>query len=65
MTDSLVTSVTTVILALVGVAIIAVILSKNSQTSSVVTSLGTAFTGSLGAAESPVTQSSGLSAVLG
>lgn len=65
MTDSLVTSVTTVLLAIVGVGIVAVLLSKNSQTSSVITTLGTAFTGSLGAAESPVTQSSGLSALLG
>lgn len=65
MTDSLITSTTTVVLAIVGVAIIAIILSKNSQTTNVVTSLGGAFTGALGAAEAPVTQSSGLSAILG
>lgn len=64
MTDSLITSVTTVLLALVGVGVVALVLSKNSQTSSVVTTLGTAFTGALGAAEGPVTQSSGLSAIL-
>lgn len=64
MTDSLITSVTTVALALIAVGTIAVLLSRNSQTVPVITSLGGAFTGVLGAAESPVTQSSGLSAIL-
>lgn len=64
MNASLVTSVTTVALALIGVGIIALLLSKNSNTVQVVTTLGGAFTGALGAAESPVTQSMGLSALL-
>ena len=65
MNDSLITSVTTVVLAIVGVAFIAVILSKNSNTASIFGAGGSAFSGALGAALSPVTQSSGLSAVLG
>lgn len=62
--DSLITSTTTVLLALVGLGIVAVVLSRNSQTAPVVSSLGSAFTGALGAAESAVTQSNGLSAAL-
>ena len=41
--------------AIVGVAIVAVIVSKNSQTSSVLTSAGNAFSGILKVAVSPVT----------
>lgn len=62
--DSLITSTTTVILAIVGLAIIAVVLGRNSQTAPVVSSLSSAFTGALGAAESAVTQSSFNSAAL-
>jgi uncharacterized membrane protein YadS len=65
MTDSLVTSTTTVLLAIVGVAFIAVFLSRNSQTANVINAGGSAFGGAIAAATSPVTQSSGLSAVLG
>jgi hypothetical protein len=64
MTDSLITSVTTVLMAIVGIAIIAVILSKNSNTGNILGAGGSAFSGALGAALSPVTQSSGMSAVL-
>ncbi len=65
MNDSLITSVTTVILAIVGVAFIAVILSKNSQTASIFGAGGAAFSNALGAALTPVTQNSGQSAILG
>lgn len=55
MTDSLITSVTTVALAIVGVAIIAVLVSKNAATPQVIQSSGQAFSQSLGTALSPVT----------
>lgn len=45
----------TVITAIIGVAIIAVIVSKNAATSQVLSSAGSAFSGILGAAVGPVT----------
>lgn len=59
MTDSLVSSVTTVLLAIVGVAIIAVLVSRNANTVGVIGAGGSAFSQSLGTALSPITQSSG------
>lgn len=47
--------IVTVATAIVGVAIIAVLVSKNSQTPQLVKEIGTAFSGSIGAAVSPVT----------
>lgn len=47
-----------VALAIISVAIIAVLVSKNAQTSSVIGSIGKAFSQSLGAAISPVTGNS-------
>jgi hypothetical protein len=47
--------ITTVLTAIVGVAILAVLVSRNSQTPAVVKSFGDAFSGSLRAATSPVT----------
>ena len=44
-----------VALAIIGVAIVAVLVSKNAQTSSVIGSIGKAFSQSLGAAIAPVT----------
>jgi hypothetical protein len=55
MGDKLIESVTTVAVALVGVAIIAVIVSGQAQTSKVITSAGSAFAQDIGAAVSPVT----------
>lgn len=55
MGDRLVTSVVTVLVAIVGVAIIAVLVSKNANTSGVLTAGGNAFSSALGAALSPVT----------
>jgi hypothetical protein len=57
MTDTLLTSVTTVLLAIVGVAIIAVLVSKNATTSQVIQAGGQSFSQSLGTALSPVTGS--------
>lgn len=55
MTDHLVTSVITVLTAIIGVAIIAVLVSRNSQTSQVLSASGNAFSNVLGTALSPVT----------
>jgi PRD1 phage membrane DNA delivery len=47
-------------LAIVGIAIVAVIVSNNAQTSSVIGAAGSAFAKDISAAVSPVTGSSGL-----
>jgi hypothetical protein len=59
MGQSMVTAVVTVLTAIVGVAIIAVLVSKNANTSAVIGAGGSAFTGALGTALSPVTGSTG------
>lgn len=55
MSDQLLTSVVTVLLALVGVAFIAVLVSKNANTSGVISSAASGFTSGLTAATGPVT----------
>jgi hypothetical protein len=60
MSDQLISSVVTVLTAIVGLAIIATLVSKNAQTGSIITAGGSAFSGALAAAEAPVTGSSGL-----
>jgi len=55
MSESLVTSITTVILAIIGVAIIAVLVSRNAQTGQVLGAGGNALSQILGAATAPVT----------
>lgn len=55
MSEQLISSVFTVLTAIIGVAIIAIILSKNSATSAVLQSGGGAFSTVLGTALSPVT----------
>lgn len=50
--------VVTVLMAIVGVAILAVIVSKNSNTTSVLSAGSSAFSGALGTALSPITGSS-------
>lgn len=52
------TSLVTVATAIIGVAIIAVLVSNRAQTSSVITSAGSAFANDLTAAEAPVTGAS-------
>lgn len=47
--------VTVVLLAIVGVAVLAVILSKNSNTTGVVSATGSGFAQALSAALSPIT----------
>ncbi len=55
MGDQVISSVVTIATAIVGVAIIAVLVGSNSQTSSVIGSAGNAFAQDLGVAVSPVT----------
>jgi len=58
MSDQLITSVVTVLTAIIGVAIIATLVSKNANTSQVLQAGGQAFSSALGTALSPVTGSS-------
>lgn len=56
------TSIVTVLMAIIGVAIVAVLVSPKANTGQVLTAGGSAFSGVLGTALSPVTgSSSGLS----
>lgn len=56
--NQLVNAITTILAAVVGVAILSVILSRNSQTSGVINAGASGFEGILKAAESPVSGSS-------
>lgn len=47
--------VVTIAVAIVGVAILAVLVSKNSNTAAVITAAGSAFSNSLAVAVSPIT----------
>lgn len=51
--------VVTVAVAIVGVAILAVLVSRQSNTAAVITSAGNAFSGALGVAVSPITGGQG------
>jgi hypothetical protein len=55
MSDQLITSVVTVLTAIVGVAIIAVLVSNKAQTGQVIGAGGNAFSQALSVAVSPVT----------
>lgn len=48
-------SMTTIALAIVGLAIVAVLVSRKARTSAVIQSAGSAFSNALGIASSPVT----------
>lgn len=52
-------SLTAIALAIVGVAIVAVLVSNNANTSNVISATSSAFTNSLATALSPVTGSGG------
>jgi hypothetical protein len=54
MTDQLITSVVTVLTAIIGVAILAVLVSKNSQTQNVIAAASGGFAQDLSAAMSPL-----------
>ena len=58
--DAVGSGIVAVIMAIIGVAVIAVLVSKQAQTANVLTAAGSSFAGVLGAAESPVTGSSTL-----
>jgi hypothetical protein len=47
--------IVTIAVAIVGVAILAVLVSKKANTAGVITAAGTAFSGALNAATAPVT----------
>lgn len=55
MGNELVTSVVTVLTAIIGVAIIAVLVSQKANTSQVLTAGGNAFSGALATAVGPIT----------
>jgi uncharacterized membrane protein (Fun14 family) len=55
MSESLVNSVVTIATAIVGVAILAVLVSRQSNTAGVITAGGNAFANMLRAATAPVT----------
>ena len=61
MGNQLVNSLVTVALAIVGVAIVAVLVSNNANTSAVIGAASQGFSGALGTALSPVTGSGGMS----
>ena len=65
MSNELITSVTTVLTAIIGVAIISVLVSKNANTAGVIQAGGQSFSGALGTALSPVTGSGGLGSFTG
>lgn len=54
MGDKIITNIVSVVVAIIGVAIIAVLVSKRADTANVLTAGGKAFTSILGAAVSPV-----------
>lgn len=55
MSESFITSVVTVIMAIIGVAILAVLVSPRAQTGNVLSAGANAFSSILGSALSPVT----------
>lgn len=55
MSEQVITSVVSVLLAIVGVAIIAVLVSRNANTAGVISAGASGFSQSLGTALSPVT----------
>ena len=59
MGDHIIASVTSIATAIVGVAIIALLVSRNANTSGVIGAAGQAFSSALGVAEMPVTGGGG------
>ena len=59
MGSNLVTGLVTIATSIVGLAIIATLVSKNANTSGVIQSAGSALSGSIATAVSPVTGGSG------
>lgn len=65
MGNELITSVVTVLTAIVGVALIATLVSKNANTSQVIQAGAAGFSQSLGTALSPVTGGGGFGSFTG
>jgi len=65
MGNQLINSVVTVAVAIIGVAIVAVLVSKNANTTGVISSASSGFSSALGTALSPVTGGSGLGSLGG
>lgn len=61
MGDKLIDAIVSILVAVIGIAIVAVLVAKSANTAGVISSAGTAFTGILSAATKPVSGSSGLS----
>lgn len=57
--SELTAAVVTILTAIVGVAILAVLVSKNANTSGVISAAGSAFASDLGTALSPITGGGG------
>lgn len=57
--DRLTESVVTIAVAIIGLATLAVLVSRNANTSGVIGAAGKAFSGSLGVAISPITGGGG------
>lgn len=55
MTDNIIAAVVTILTAIVGIAVLAVLVSGKAKTSDVINAAGGAFSQSIGAAVSPVT----------
>ena len=64
MSDQLLTSIVTVITAIIGVAILAVIVSQRAQTSNVISSASSGFAKDLQVALSPISGTSGIGGAL-
>lgn len=60
MTDEIIRSVTTIAVAIIGVAVLATIVSRNAQTPQVIQAGGQSLAQALTAAVSPVTGNSGV-----
>ena len=60
MTDRIFNDIMAIAAAVVGLTIVAVIVSKQAQTSSIISSAGSAFSGILKEAVSPVSSAGGL-----
>lgn len=64
MSDQLLTSIVTVITAIIGVAILAVLVSQRAKTTDVITAASTGFARDLQAALSPISGGSGIGGAL-
>lgn len=58
-------SIVAVATAIVGLAVVATLVSRNANTSQVISSASTGFAGALSAAEAPVTGAGGLGSLSG